>query len=516
MTNPTSHLLRQIHVGPGPRDNHLVTEFYPENRVYIHEQEKYEKFLLQKCPPDLWPEKAHKTTCPRPILINKAHQRQLQDLHDALTAAITNIVERWWTDEDAHFPERMPLEKREEDLLQWMEERVATKELPIYRECRGSWRPDFLVEDALDETGRAVERFRITEINARFSFNAFVIGTIANEGLQDMGVGSNGLKCATDPKEVGTLIIICQEKTSDVQQLLESTLSLFRADQPLHLLKGKEKGIDIHMLLHVVHQRFGITPRLITPADLRLLPCAGSNRYRLCAVVEQNESFSHAPSVWRTSQGELVEEIHQVGLELHQSELLALEPEMLRQISLRCFNDFRSILLTHDKRMLGIVKQELKSLIARSVITRTQAKILNQGIADTILPGSAELRQLIASSQLFPKLRYQFLLKPIRSGKGDGIVFGDEWTSNEWISALQRQLNSQSVSGACVIQRRIIPRLYNLVLKPSSVRVQYPLIGTYLVVHGKLLGLGVWRSSQDKICAISHGGSWLCTVTAQD
>ncbi|PQE31823.1 taurine catabolism dioxygenase protein [Rutstroemia sp. NJR-2017a WRK4] len=499
MTNSTSHLLRQIHVGPGPRDNHLVTEFYPENRVYIHEQEKYEKFLLQKCPPDLWPEKAHKTTCPRPILINKAHQRQLQDLHDTLTAAITNIVERWWTDEDAHFPERMPLEKREEDLLQWMEERVATKELPVYRECRGSWRPDFLVEGALDETGRAVERFRITEINARFSFNAFIIGTIANEGLQDMGVGSNGLQCATDP-----------------QELLESTLSLFRADQPLHLLKGKEKGIDIHMLLHVLQQRFGITPRLITPAELRLLRRADGNGLRLCAVVEENGNSLHAPSGWRTSQGELVEEIYQVGLELHQSELLALEPETLRQISLRCFNDFRSILLTHDKRMLGIVKQELKSLVARSVITRTQAKILDQGIADTILPGSAELRQLLASSQLFPKLRYQFLLKPIRSGKGDGIVFGDEWTSEEWISALQHQLNLKSVSGACVIQRRIVPGLYNLVLKPSGVRVQYPLIGTYLVVHGKLLGLGVWRSSQDKICAISHGGSWLCSVTSQD
>jgi hypothetical protein len=287
-------------------------------------------------------------------------------------------------------------------------------------------------------------------------------------------------------------------------------------DQPLHLLKGKEKGIDIHMLLHVVHERFGIRPSLITPADLRLLPRAGSIGYRLCAVVDQNESSSHAPSVWRTSQGELVSEIYQVGLELHQSELLALEPEMLHQISLRCFNDFRSILLTHDKRMLGIVKQELKSLVARSVITRTQAKILDQGIADTILPGSAELRQLIASSQLFPKLRYQFLLKPIRSGKGDGIVFGDEWTSNEWISALQLQLNLQGVSGACVIQRRIIPRLYSLVLKPSGVHVQYPLIGTYLVVHGKLLGLGVWRSSQDKICAISHGGSWLCSVMAQD
>ncbi|KAM3073022.1 hypothetical protein ACMFMG_008740 [Clarireedia jacksonii] len=293
-------------------------------------------------------------------------------------------------------------------------------------------------------------------------------------------------------------------------------MSLFRTDQPLHLLKGKEKGMDIHMLLHVVHQRFGITPRLIPPAELRLLPRADNNGYRLCCVVEQNGNFSHAPSVWQTSQGELVEEIYQVGLELHQSELLALEPEMLRQISLRCFNDFRSILLTHDKRMLGIVKQELKSLVSRRVITRTQAKILDQGIADTILPGSKELRQLITSSQQFSELQYQFLLKPIRSGKGDGIVFGDEWTSEQWISALKRQLNSHTVSGACVIQRRIVPRLYDLVLKPSGVRVRYPLIGTYLVVHGRLLGLGVWRSSTDKICAISHGGSWLCSVIYQD
>jgi hypothetical protein len=393
-----------------------------------------------------------------------------------------------------------------------MEEQVANKKLPMYRKCRGSWRPDFLVEEALDETGRTVERYCITEINARFSFNAFILGTIAHEGLQDMGVGSNALKCATDPVEVRILRVSRKEKIVDIQQLLNGVISLLRTDQPLHLLKGKENGIDIHMLLHVVYQRFGITPRLITPAELRLLPRVDGNGYQLCAVVEQNGNFTHASSAWRTSQGELVEEIYQVGLELHQSELLALESEMLRQISLCCFNDFRSILLTHDKRMLGIVKQELNSLVSRDVITRIQAKILDQGIANTILPGSDELHKLLISSQMFPKLRYQYLLKPIRSGKGDGIVFGDELTSDEWISALQRQLTSRSVSGACVIQRRIVPRLYNLVLKPSGARVQYPLIGTYFVVHGRLLGLGGWRSSLDKICAVSHGGSWFCSV----
>jgi hypothetical protein len=118
MTNPTSHLLRQIHVGSGPGNNHLVTDFHPEKRVYIHEQEKFQKCLLQRCPPNLWPGEAYKTTCPRPILIQEKHQQHLQDLHEALTAAITDIVERWWADEDAGFPERMPLETSEEDLLQ--------------------------------------------------------------------------------------------------------------------------------------------------------------------------------------------------------------------------------------------------------------------------------------------------------------------------------------------------------------------------------------------------------------
>lgn len=63
--------------------------------------------------------------------------------------------------------------------------------------------------------------------------------------------------------------------------------------------------------------------------------------------------------------------IHQVGLELHQRELLAVETEMLQQISFRCLNDMWTIFLAHDKRMLSIVKQELKPLIARNMLTMT-------------------------------------------------------------------------------------------------------------------------------------------------
>jgi hypothetical protein len=38
-------------------------------------------------------------------------------LHGALSAALTDIVERWWTATDARFPDRMPLLKKEEDRL---------------------------------------------------------------------------------------------------------------------------------------------------------------------------------------------------------------------------------------------------------------------------------------------------------------------------------------------------------------------------------------------------------------
>lgn len=46
-----------------------------------------------------------------------SHQEQGRKLHEALGLAIEDIIERWWTDEEARFPQRMPLEPQEEDLL---------------------------------------------------------------------------------------------------------------------------------------------------------------------------------------------------------------------------------------------------------------------------------------------------------------------------------------------------------------------------------------------------------------
>lgn len=84
-----------------------------------------------------------------------------------------------------------------------------------------------------------------------------------------------------------------------------------------------------------------------------------------------------------------------MGMELHQHEMLALGYEMLQQLSLRCFNDMRTLLLVHDKRMLGIVLEELDALVARNVLLPSEANVLQRGICPTILPGSTNMAQFI-------------------------------------------------------------------------------------------------------------------------
>lgn len=286
---------------------------------------------------------------------------------------------------------------------------------------------------------------------------------------------------------------------------------------PLHLLIGEEAGMDIHMLINASQERFGITPRLIKPSDLRLeADLQGSRGSRLCCLARRkgDSKMFPSPTTFISSNGEIVEEIQQVGLELHQHELFALPRDMLRQISLCCFNDLRTVLLVHDKRMLSIVKQELQQLVLAQVLTPDEARALDDGIVDTFIPGSPQLHSLLEESIHSPDLKDEYILKPIRSGKGAGILFGEDLAPHEWKSALVSvQYQIPFKEKMFVVQKRVKHCLYDLVLHASGEKLRYPLVGTWHIFQGKFCGLGVWRSSGDRICAISSGGSMICSVS---
>lgn len=266
------------------------------------------------------------------------------------------------------------------------------------------------------------------------------------------------------------------------------------------------------MFADYAERRMGVRPTFILPAELRLVPDEEPKLgHKLCCSTQKpgNRKYHFMYN------GEMLEEIHQVGLELHQSELRTLSPEMMRALAVRCFNDMRTILLVHDKRMLGIVHQELEDLVHKhSTLTTTQAETLRQSITTTILSGSPELDSFIKQCHKISTYKDGFILKPIRSGKGAGILFGDELTPEEWATKLQCLRDAAITPGQTgyVVQRQIPQVKYDVFMREREGLQSNFLIGTYHAVHGKAMGLGIWRSSPGRICAVSNGGAWMCSV----
>lgn len=102
------------------------------------------------------------------ICISDHFANHVRLLHQALDKALVDIVQRWYADEEASFPKRMPLEKHEEELLEWIHGpgRIF---VPSFRERYGMWRTDYLIERTAD----GFEQAKICEINSRIPYNGF-------------------------------------------------------------------------------------------------------------------------------------------------------------------------------------------------------------------------------------------------------------------------------------------------------------------------------------------------------
>lgn len=117
MRFPTSTRFQQIHAPLNGHDYEPVASYKPDRIADTQDHEFLQSSLQQLCPAELWPSNSHTSCCPRPIFVSPQHQERVRNIHQALVLAITDIVDRWWTDPVARFPERMPLSEPEEDLL---------------------------------------------------------------------------------------------------------------------------------------------------------------------------------------------------------------------------------------------------------------------------------------------------------------------------------------------------------------------------------------------------------------
>ncbi|KAH8698155.1 hypothetical protein GQ44DRAFT_744280 [Phaeosphaeriaceae sp. PMI808] len=404
-----------------------------------------------------WPESLVKAVQAIPIFLPRSRMSELQELCESLHIAVCDIIDRWWDDLDARFWERMPIDPKAEALLRWISKVKCEK--GEYRKSSGLWRPDLLISENVENATKDVTNpnchlgpFKICEINCRYPLSGYILATtIDNFHRQEIPGGS--IFETTAPKNHG--------------------LGKVRFVRPEHLDVISDDQ---------------------SPFGSKLIAKTSSSDFN-------QEKETHTPM-----------KIDVIVIGARQAQLLALPEKILQELALRSLNDFRSIFLAHDKRMLAIIMSELENLASKQ----------RGGLAETYIVGSKEMRTKVEELYASKSSKNNWLLKPIASGKGKGIVFGTDVPTEDAFHSL---VKSNQETGACVLQQVVVQPRFPLISvegdiplvakTPSNSSPSGPqryLVGTVMMSDGEFLGT-FWRASSHSICAFMQGAWFVGAVT---
>ncbi|KAH8703185.1 hypothetical protein BGW36DRAFT_288913 [Talaromyces proteolyticus] len=416
---------------------------------------------------------------PFSISVSRPFAKKIESIHQLLDRALVNIVERWHTDLEANFPSRMPLEPHEEDLLRWISSQcsgdVATRTIPRFSERYGMWRTDFLIEK-----GHEAEA-KICEINARIPYNGFFMAGLHEESSRLLGAGKLGFEIPNNYEVTKKTIIDC-----------------FDRSKPLYHIHKKWPGVDSRVFGCEYTHATGQDIVHVEPSELQ---------------IQQDEG---SPTGWilyfqPADPTEKKQKIEQCTLELFQEELRDIEPQILKQLATCCVNDFRNILLLHDKRILGIVQEEISNLVQQNILDANEARVLHNGIAETAIPGSKAMKQLLEKSHQDPLQRYKYIVKPVRDASCNGIRLGEQFDKDEWIALLERFASHplQPSEDAYVVQK-LADHLWCDIVRHdvhATPKVEnFHLIGSCHMINSKLFVFGPWRIGHTIHVGLSSAG----------
>ncbi|KAH4059004.1 hypothetical protein HBH98_213720 [Parastagonospora nodorum] len=450
-----------------------------------------------------WPAGLAEATQPVPIFLPKSRMSELQQLCESIHLAVCDIIDRWWDDSDARFWERMPLDPRAEAVLRWISERKGPK--GQFRKISGFWRPDVLISDnpsAFNKTSTKASDFgpfKVCEINCRYPLSGYIVASTL-ETFHSRHMSEHA---------------IFQTTVGKVDSVIERKFSPYKVIWFLH---GENiQHVDlINMSSYFRKQGLG-EARFVRPEHLSVEhdPNSASGR-KLVATTSASDLFHQDETHTRM-------QIDLIVIEARQAQLINLPKDVLEELALRSVNDLRSIFLAHDKRMLAIILSELDNLVSkRRVLSHTQSECLSQGLAQTYIAKSRNMLQEIEKLRNGKESKDNWVLKPIASGKGKGIVFGTDIPTKEKFCDL---LEANECTGAYVLQRVVDQPRFPMVSAIgeslvgdennkshlSTGPLRY-LVGTFMMSDGQFLGT-LWRASPEPICAFAQGAWLLNAVT---
>lgn len=313
----------------------------------------------------------------------------------------------------------------------------------------GSYRLDFLHDTA--------GGIKLCEINARFPTNGYFISHYINNVVPSLHY-------------LGKAI----HRLSPLDDIPSVFIERFKPGSQVSILKEREHNWDIVFLKHELTKR--------------------------------NYSWKQQ----RLAELTMASEIDGLVIELHQDELLREDSAIVSKLCLQKphFNDLRTILLAHDKRLLAIFHDDK---IMGSYLTKEDSEFLKQNVVETHLLTGTKNNKVAASRN-----KNEWVLKPNLLGKGEGILFGHSVSEGSWRAALEDPSHKDYVLQRFIKQRKFQVCTRGRVGKEIMLRRNMNVVGTLLCFDDQFLGPGIYRASESDIVNVASGGTILFPMVEAD
>lgn len=289
--------------------------------------------------------------------------------------------------------------------------------------------------------------------------------------------------------------------------------------KPIHHIREKWPGVDSHKFQEYWEEQTGKSITTVKPSQLRVREDTESpTGQTLCYVPENGVMNSN------TTDTDL-QDITQCSMELFQEELGALDTPVLRQLATCCTNDLRNVLFVHDKRILGVVREQIPNLVAQNVLTKEEGEVLEKGIIETILPGTSSMIDLLNHSEHDASLRDRYIIKPIRDASCNDILLGRNISQHEWLVLLERlSVKPLRPSEDAFVAQQLVDHVwYDIVTHDEGglTPEKYHLIGSQHVINSEADVFGPWRLGKEVHVGLSRKdgkkkGIVMCSVIRPD
>lgn len=359
------------------------------------------------------------------VMLTPGYQHDMKRLCSVLNKACRAIVLNYF--EDDRIRRYYQLDQALEDVLK----KASGK--PYHT---GFYRPDLLY----DLTGQA----KICEIGARYPFNGWMLSYYLE--LMDRETDGRG-------REAGA-------KDVDLADLMDDLYGKLAPAGRIALVHEDEKGTEIFYLQEELARR-GLELLSVNPRDLKL---------EKGVVCSEGLAFL------------------QFILEMDREELRKIDPEVMDKLIEQgaCYNDIRTLILVHDKRILAVMYDP--EIMGTYLNEEEYLFLRDYLIPSFVITDPKDCDDFIYTEQ-------NLIMKLNSGGRGIGAYIKKECNADEWAGLVRTYWKQY------LIQRFVEQKLFDDAENDRRIH----LVGMLLCNDERTYGHGLFRGSDETVVNVHQG-----------